>query len=210
MQNLSRKQKEVLQFIHEFSRQFGRCPTGPEIARHFKLKSLTGGYQFLEVLERKGYLDRGYIGERAVSIRITDRTRCMFEPTWPILGEIPASPASEIFDEPIRLVQDLVDLLPMIKEGDFFLVVRGDSMTGDGIFPGQLILVRPDTPPRSDDICALYIHGRGGTLKRMHPQGDEIRLTASNPQYPDMIFPKSEVICQGVVIATIDIRSFKE
>ncbi len=210
MRNLSRKQRDVLEFIYRFSEQFGRCPTGPEIARQFKLKSLTGGYQFLDALERKGFLDRGYIGERPISIRITDRTRQIFAPCWPVIGEIPASPVSELFDEPLRQVQELEDLVPVIREGDFFLVVRGDSMIGDGIRPGQLILLRPTLQPKNGDICAVFITGRGGTLKRVYYSAGEIRLTASNPQYPDMIFPVDDVIVQGVVMAGLDIKIFRE
>jgi len=209
MRNLSQKQRAVLRFIFEFAEQFGRCPTGPEIARQFELKSVTGGYQFLDALERKGYLDKGYIGERAISIRLTEQTRRLFAPSWPVIGEIPASPVSELFEEPISQIQDLVDLLPMIKEGDFFLIVRGDSMIGDGIQPGQLILVRPNVRPQPDDICAIFIQGRGGTLKRLIYQDDEIRLIASNPQYPDMIFPANEVVVQGVVVASIQIRKLR-
>jgi repressor LexA len=79
------------------------------------------------------------------------------------------------------------------KAGDFFLRVTGDSMTGDGIRDGDLVLLRPGLEPRWDEIAAAYVgDDYEATLKHVRMEPDAVRLRASNPRYADMLVPREE------------------
>ena len=129
----------------------------------------------------------------------------------PILGAIPAGPLEEVIaSEEVESVG--VGSVLRSQPGDFLLRIKGNSMTGDGIFDGDLVLLRPGTEAHQGEIAAVITNGAGGdceaTLKRIFwsaegksvppSQADEVLLRASNPAYADMIFPAESVRIAGV------------
>lgn len=208
MKELSARQHQVLQFIYSHVEQYGRCPTGPEIARHFQLKSPTGGYQYLQSLIDKGYLDRAHTDTRPVAIRITQKTLQLFCPKWHLLSEITAGPASEAREDTSDSISEVTDLLPMLCPDDFFLRVNGDSMIGDGIIPGQIVVVRPNVEPHQGAICAVWIPGRGGTLKRVFREAGIVRLVPANPEYETLFYQEEEIVIKGVLVAGVKIMNY--
>jgi repressor LexA len=130
----------------------------------------------------------------------------------PILGAIPAGPLEEVIAQ-----NDLesvgTDAVLRSQPGDFLLRIRGDSMVGDGILDGDLVLLRPGVEVHAGEIAAVLATGAGGdcdaTLKRVFwrtrtgkksapRQAEEVLLRASNPAYPDLIFPASGIRIAGV------------
>lgn len=213
MKALSARQHTILQFIYSFVERCGRCPTGPEIARHFNLKSATGGYQYLQALTSKGYLERAHTDSRPVAIRITTKTLQLFSPKWHLLNEIPAGPASpvmEIHDDQCKSIVDVTDLLPMLEPGDFFLRVSGDSMIDDGIIPGQIVIIRPNTEPQQGSICVVSIINRGQTLKRVYRDGTNVRLVPANRSYETLFYHEREIQIKGVLVAGVKILDYAE
>ncbi len=209
MKGLSSRQHDVLEYVYSHWEEQGRCPTGPEIARHFELKSLTSGYQFLASLENKGYLETRHYGPgRPASILLTNKARRLFAAIWPILGVVPSGSIAKAMQSSPDHLETIQDLLPQAERGDFFLRVQGDSMLEDGIRPGQLALLRPSREPADGDICAVWVEGYGGMLKRIHFEGAETTLIPSNPRYSSSTYPSSDVKIQGVLIAVLDVRSF--
>jgi repressor LexA len=210
MKELSARQHQVIQFIYSHVEGYGRCPTGPEIARHFRLKSSTGGYQYLQALIDKGYLERAHTDTRPVAIRVTRKTLQLFCPKWHLLSEITAGPASEVGHDIQDSISEVTDLLPMLRPGDFFLRVNGDSMIGDGIIPGQIVVVRPNIEPPSGAICAVWIPGRGGTLKRVFREQGMVRLAPANPEYETLFYREEEIAIKGVLVAGVKIMNYPE
>lgn len=128
----------------------------------------------------------------------------------PIIGLIQAGPTSENFDSSLPPLTGIQDICPAARPGDFFLEVTGDSMINAGIRQGQLALMRPGVLPNQGDICAIWINGEGGTLKRLFFNETEARLVPENPAYPERTYPIGDVQVQGVLIATIDVQLFRD
>jgi len=76
--------------------------------------------------------------------------------------------------------------------------------------PGQYAIVRPGIQPNDGDICAVWVEGEGGTLKRIFREGSRIRLVPSNPKYSEATYPADKVIIQGILIASVNIWRFRE
>jgi len=207
---LTTRQKEILEYIVSFQKRMGRTPTGPEIASHFRFKDPSPAYQHLRLMEKKGYLELIKAGQgRPLGIRLTDTAQRMFTPSWSLLGAIPAGPLSEVLTETDRHIHKLEDLIPDLISGDFFLSVSGDSMIDAGLVPGQYVIVRPGIEPKNGDICAVWVEGSGGTLKRVFFEDGFVRLQPANRAYRSVIYPADIVRIQGVVVAALAIESFK-
>jgi repressor LexA len=207
---LTTRQKEILEYIVSFQKRMGRTPTGPEIASHFRFKDPSPAYQHLRLMEKKGYLVLVKAGQgRPLGIRLTEIAQRMFTPSWSILGAIPAGPLSDVLAETDRHIRKLEDLIPDLLPGDFFLSVSGDSMIDAGLVPGQYVIVRPGCEPKNGDICAVWVEGSGGTLKRVFFEDGFVRLQPANRAYKTQIYPADIVRIQGVAVAALAIESFK-
>jgi repressor LexA len=117
----------------------------------------------------------------------------------PVLGFIPAGPLSEVLAH-CEEVLDLGTILPY-QAGDFLLVVNGQSMIGDGILPGDKVLLRPDVQVQNGEIAAVHFGDQYlATLKHVCFQSDNkiITLRASNEKYPDVNVPGRELQIVGV------------
>jgi repressor LexA len=129
----------------------------------------------------------------------------------PILGAIPAGPLEEIIAQ--NEIESVgVDAVLRSQPGDFLLRITGDSMTGDGILEGDLVLLRPGVEAHPGEIVAAVATGAGGdydaTLKRIFwqsrgknvapHQAQHVLLRASNPAYADLVFPAHSIRIAGV------------
>ncbi len=148
----------------------------------------------LKILERKGVLE--IIGggrQRAYRmVRLTTKGRgLMGIGGLPVLGSIPAGPLKEAIAQPGEIVE-AGDLLKY-RAGDFLLRASGDSMTGDGIFDGDLVLLRPQVELRPGEIAAVHAgDAYESTLKHVHFEKEQVRLRAGNPAYRDILIPLAE------------------
>ena len=161
--------------------------------------------------------DRGLVLYEAVErqtavIRLTDQGRTVTgsehsDPTmlsFPILGEVAAGRPT-LTDEHIEgyaaRLQDILDL----HEGDFLLRVRGDSMIGVGIYPGDLVAIHPTTDePHSGEITLVSVPGDDtATLKRWQRHNGTVSLHSANPDYPVMTYKVEDVQVQGCLVGHI-------
>lgn len=137
----------------------------------------------LRIMEREGFalIQGGGEKGRPRLVQLTSKGRfALGAGGLPLLGSIPAGPLSEALAQPDDVLEPR-DLLPAL-EGDFLLRVRGDSMTGDGILDGDLVLLRPDSEAARGEIAAVLVgEAHEATLKRVFLKGDTVTLRASNP-----------------------------
>jgi repressor LexA len=111
--------------------------------------------------------------------------------------------------ETTHYIHKLEDLIPDLQPGDFFLSVSGDSMIEAGLQPGQYVIIRPGAMPASGDICAVWVDGKGGTLKRIYFEDDLIHLIPANSAYRAEVYPVDVVRIQGVLVVALSIESFR-
>ncbi len=202
MLELTKRQQEVLSFIEITRTRDGNSPTLREIANHFGFRSPKAAADHVTALQRKGFISAP--ARKARSLRVTTPWEKMLQPVIhiPIYGSIPAGYAEERVEEPTAcLTVDVrtLGLRPSAKA--YALQVRGDSMTGKGIFDGDMAVIEPDRPARNGDVVAALIDGES-TLKTLVTEKGKPCLRAENPRYPKL-YPTHELLTQGVLVALI-------
>lgn len=201
MKTLTARQSQILHMVSDFLQE-GRLPSAIRLSEELGLAGESSVTPILKALEKKGYLEiQGGVKGRPRQLSLTPRGKqAVHKPGLPILGSIPAGPLREALERAGEFAESLKDLLPY-HDGDFLLIVEGESMLGDGILPGDWVLIRPGVIPASGEIVAVCVgHHYEATLKRLYPEPENgtVRLVASNPVYPERSFPVEEVKIVGV------------
>jgi repressor LexA len=195
---LTERQRNILDFIQREQREKGITPSTREIQSHFGFASQTSVMQYIDTLERKGFLDRQARKARALvtpvqKVRITD---------VPIYGQIPAG-MSTLTEQTIEGHVSLDTRSANISKnrGTFALRVHGDSMIGAHILDGDIVILEDSKDVQNGDIVAALIDGET-TLKRYVTEHGRPYLKAENPRYPNLI-PARELKIQGVMVSLI-------
>src|SRR2546426_1081113 len=216
---LTDRQEKILAFIKKSIQDQGYPPTIREIGEHFGIRSTNGVNDHLKALERKGYLLRGELKSRALSVIDGGRagaprlarliSRRELSPVSggeavevPVVGKVAAG-------EPILVEENITDhvRIDSVLLGDggrkvFALRVSGDSMIGDGILDGDYIFVRKQLQASPGGIVVAMIEDEA-TVKRFYPEGDRVRFQPSNPRLKPIYvsrddFRETQII--GVVV----------
>ena len=195
---LTDRQSDILTFIQNEQREKGYTPSTREIQSHFGFASQTSVMQYLDVLERKGFLNRHARKARALitpaqKVRITD---------IPIYGQIPAGMAGsteQTIEGHVSLDTGSVNASKNART--FALRVRGDSMIDAHILDGDIVILEDRKDVHSGDIVAALIDGET-TLKRYVVDRGRPYLKAENPLFPDLM-PARELLIQGVMVSLV-------
>ena len=193
MPELTQRQKEVYDFLVHNLERHGVCPTQAEIRQHFDFKSPNSVQEHLRLLEQKGFIKRN--PRKARSIQLTGPEICANSIDLinvPLLGSIPAgNPAFAL-----EFQEDILSLSRKLFRGRdlFALRVKGDSMTGAGIFDGDLAVLSA-REEWSDGVIAAVIVEEEATLKRVYRTPQGLRLHAENPAYEDRLIAKNSQLC---------------
>jgi repressor LexA len=202
MNELTRAQQRVLDFIHAELSAGRLSPTLREIADRFGFKAHRAAACHLEALKKKGFLSS--VSGKARSLRITSplarlRSRIV---DIPVFGSIPAGFAQNKEQEAEGCVSvDVGTIGFKPTRNTFALRVAGDSMIGRHILDGDIVVLEHGPEPRHGDIVAALIDGES-TLKTFVRKSGKPYLRAENPKYPDLI-PAEELMIQGVFKALI-------
>jgi len=186
-------------------RELGEPVLAVDLARALGI-SRQGVRAQLLALEKKGLVALDKRPRHGTLVRLTDAGRQAAGMSLPVLGEIAAGPP--VFAEGVAeaYAERIADLLP-VEPGDFLLRVRGDSMAGLGIRPGDYVVVRPfEAEPTSGAVVVVLLPGEEtATLKRYFRKGNKVILRSENPAYPDLEFSPEEVQVQGEVVAHLGV-----
>lgn len=190
---LTPHQEAVLQRIREFQVKRGYSPSLADLAIAFDVRSKNAIAKVVNVLVLKRKLQKDPKGR----IKILER-RCEENTTLtlPLFGPVPAGFAAPVEEQAEETVT-LEDYLIRDKAATFLLRVKGDSMTGAGIFEGDLVVVERGREPKGGDIVVGILDGEF-TLKRLKREKGKYCLQAENPRYPKM-FAMEELQVAGVV-----------
>jgi repressor LexA len=202
MNELTRAQRRILDFIRGEIHADRPAPTHREIAGRFGFRSTRAAACHLAALKRKGFIESEPGKARALRVigplqRLRGRIADI-----PVFGSIPAGFAEERKQEAKGCVS--IDMGTLgLKPGPrtFALEVRGDSMIGRHIVDGDLVVVEHGQTPRNGDVVAALIDGES-TLKTYVADKAKPHLRAENPKYPKLI-PVGELVIQGVMVALI-------
>jgi SOS regulatory protein LexA len=177
--------------IARFYREKGRMPSFSEIGETVGLRSKNAVSKLVDKLEQLkiiGKDEKGRLipGSIALSVKILGTVEAGFP-----------SPAEEELVDTLSLDE----LLIQNPEATFLLKVSGDSMSGAGILPGDMVIVDKGQPPKSGDIVIAEVDG-AWTMKYLRKRGENVTLLPANPDYKP-IRPKSELRIAGVVTAVV-------
>lgn len=189
MEQLTRRQQEVLAFIRQFVQRHGVPPTVREVGERFRVTP-RAAFDHLRALERKGHLRRR-LGPKRLSRALTLAQDSPAVREVPILGRIAAG-------QPLLAEQNLEGSFPLAAEwlagkGEelFCLRVRGESMVEAHILDGDLVLVRRQEAAQPGDIVAAMIEGEA-TVKRLAREGEAVVLKAEHPTMPPIVVHPGE------------------
>ena len=203
---LTRRQRQVLDFIVEFLRERQYCPSFEEIGLGMNLSSLATVHKHISTLERKGYLRRSYNRSRSLEpgpkylqeVRRARQEQAFAE--LPLLGRIAAGQPVEAPEQPEK-----ISLSDFVGQKDVFVLqVKGDSMMEEHILDGDYILVEKTAQVRDGEIVVALVGGSETTLKRFYRETPElVRLQPANARMEPIRVAASEVAIQGRVIGVL-------
>lgn len=192
---LTKKQAQVLDFVKSYRTKNKYAPSLEEIKQKFKLASVSTAHYYITKLQDAGFLNKEHNQPRAVSTIEAKQTIEI-----PILGAIAAgSPieAVEIPDETITITKD--EISPQGKH--YALRVQGNSMIDEGIFDGDIVVIRNQASAENGQTVVAIIDDNEATLKKLYREKGRFRLQPANPT----LFPiyREEVEVRGVVVKII-------
>jgi repressor LexA len=202
---LTRRQRQILDFILEQTRERGYPPSVREIGDAIGLTSPSTVHNHLNTLEREGFIRRDPTKPRAIEVRYDPSSAAPVERRparhVPLVGDVAAG-------TDVLAQENIEELLPLAADfcGDgelFMLRVRGDSMIGAGILDGDYVVVRADVVTRSGDIIVAGIPGEEATVKTLKREGDRIILIPHNPALRPMDFDIADVQIFGKVVTVL-------
>lgn len=199
---ITRRQRQVLDFITGFIRENNYSPSYEEIGQGLGLSSLATVHKHISNLEQKGYLKRDYNRSRSIDV-VPNKSRAKSAaPTGlelPLVGRIAAGKPLEQVETP-----ETISFADFTRSKDVFVLeVRGDSMQDEHIVNGDYVLVEKTPTARNGEIIVALVEGSETTLKRFYKEGEMVRLQPSNSTMQPIMVPAAGVQIQGRVIGVL-------
>jgi len=207
---LTRRQKELYDFLLNFVDQNGYSPSFEEIAEGMKLSSLATVHKHITNLEQKGLLRRDYNRSRSIdllkprglmktSLAVAAAATAQANLSLPLLGRIAAGQPLEAVENP-----ESISLADFTRSKEVYVLqVKGESMQDEHILNGDYVLVEKANSARDGEIVVALVDGSEATLKRIYVEGSKVRLQPSNAAMQPIIVPAASVQVQGRVIGVL-------
>ncbi|HLI15068.1 MAG TPA: transcriptional repressor LexA [Acidimicrobiales bacterium] len=202
---LSGKRRAILEFIAAQLEERGYPPSVREIGEAVGLTSSSTVHAHLQVLQREGYLRRDPTKPRAITVSrepIAGTPRRLRPVTHvPLVGRVAAGTG-------VLAEEDVEDVVPLPADltgsGELFMLrVRGDSMVGEGILDGDLVVVRRQPSAEPGELVVAGIPDGEATVKRLARRGASVVLRPANPAYDELVLAPDEVTIYGKVVAVL-------
>jgi repressor LexA len=200
---ITKRQREVYDFISEFVSGKGYSPSFEEIGEALGLSSLATVHKHISNLESKGLLKRDYNRSRSIDV-VPMRGKAKIPPPenrfeLPLVGRIAAGRPVEQVEQP-----ETISLTDFTKAKDVYVLqVTGESMQDEHIVDGDYVLVEKTQTARNGEIVVALVNGSDTTLKRFFKEGDMIRLQPSNAAMEPIMVPAANVQIQGRVVGVL-------
>jgi len=191
---VTRRQKQILDFLTSYRQQHGYSPSIEEIRDHLGLSAVSTVHRHLENMVAEGLITREKHRTRSAAPRPGGDAVPSVE--VPLLGQVAAGVPIEAYPVPetVALPEDLV------RGESYALRVRGDSMIEDGILEGDTIIVERRETARDGEVVVALVGGEEVTVKRWFREGRSIRLQPANAAMQPIVVDEAEVQVQGVVV----------
>lgn len=197
---LTKRQKEILDYIGAFIEDQGYAPSFEEIAEAFGYASLATVHEHLSNLERKGYIRKSYNESRSLELVSQHVSAPAIE--LPLLGSVAAGLPIEAIDshETLAVPPDMVRR----RKDNYVLRVEGNSMIEEQIRDGDYIVVQSQENAEDGQMVVALVGGDAATVKKLYREpGNRIRLQPANSTMAPIVVSAGEVRIQGVVVGVI-------
>jgi repressor LexA len=208
---LTRRQRQIYDFVSDFVREKGYSPSLEEIAGAFGLSSVATVHKHVKHLVEKGYLRKAWNRSRSVEpvpIEPPGREGALEGIALPILGFVAAGRPIEAIEPDAAMAETVsvpADMVPG-RHNHYVLRVRGDSMIEDQICDGDLVVIEERHEARNGETVVALVEGTDATLKRFYREGARIRLVPANAAMDPIELHAADVEIRGIVRGLI--RSF--
>jgi repressor LexA len=193
---ITKKQKQVYDYIKSYFSENGYSPTQDEIKLHFGFKSLGSVQKYIQYLTNAGYLKNSWNARRGLEPIIHNNENFS---SVPLLGKVAAG-------LPIEAVENRENIsVPanLIKQGEHFaLQVEGDSMIEDGILEGDVIVIKKQATAQNGDTVVALIDNEA-TVKRFYRKSKNIELHPANSRMKPFIYDSGDLSIEGIVVGLI-------
>ena len=199
---LTKKQKEVLDFIKEYTADRGFAPSYREIAQNLGVSSPSTIHQHVQALCEKGVLEAGDDGcARSLEVVTEDKKESSVPALMlPLAGIITAGEPIEAVEE--REAMAVPSDFVVDSDNSYVLKVKGRSMIEDGIFDGDYVVIERNPSPKNGDVVVALLDNAYATLKRFYREENQIRLQPANSTMQPIIV-QGDLNIQGIVRAVI-------
>jgi repressor LexA len=197
--HLTRRQKEILDYLGRHIERKGYAPTIEEIGDHFGLSSLATVHKHLTNLQEKGLIKRAWNRSRALELVPTQVAVHAVE--LPLLGRVAAGTPIEAVQstETIFVPEDMVG-----RKSTYVLQVKGDSMIEEQIRDGDYVIVEDRKTARDGEMVIALLEGENVTLKKLFREGGgKVRLQPANSRMKPIFVDQDDIRVQGVVIGVL-------
>ena len=195
---LTKRQREILDYLGEFIQQHGYAPSLEEIGRRFGLSSLATVHKHLTNLQEKGFIRRAWNRSRSVEVIPTRSGGRAVE--LPLLGYVAAGMPIEAVagTETNAVPEDFAG-----KKDTYVLRVRGDSMIDEQIRDGDFVIIEDRKIADNGETVVALLRGSDVTLKKFYRENGHVRLQPANPAMTPLVVGADDVQVQGVVIGVM-------
>jgi repressor LexA len=196
--HLTRRQKEIFDYICGYLEREGYAPSLEEIGEQFGLSSVATVHKHVQNLVEKGLLRKAW--NRSRSIEVVDHSQSESSVVVPLLGSVAAGAPIEAIASPdqIEVPAEMVG-----SRECFALRVTGDSMIEDHICDGDVVVLERREVPRDGETVVALIEREECTLKKIYRDGGKIRLVPANSALRTLEYPAESVEVQGVVVGLL-------
>jgi len=196
--NLTKRQRQILDFITEFKQKYGYAPSYREIGEYFNLTSPATIHDHIQNLAKKGLIKISHNEARSIEL-IEENVNFTEAIELPLVGLITAGEPieaienKETFAVPATLTPD--------PANSYILKVKGESMIEDGILDGDYVIVERNPSPQNGDVVVALLDNAYATLKKFYREAKRIRLQPANSKMKPIYF--RDPLIQGVVKGVI-------
>ena len=198
VQPLTKRQREILDYLQEFIQQHGYAPSLEEIGERFSLSSLATVHKHLTNLQEKGLIKREWNRSRALELVPSQVKIKAVE--LPLMGRVAAGTPIEAVQstETIFVPEDMLG-----RRETYVLQVKGDSMIEEQIRDGDFVIVEDRKTADNGEMVIALIGGADVTLKKFYRDNGRVRLQPANPTMQPLFVDPSNVQVQGVVVGVM-------
>ena len=195
---LTKRQREILDYLHDFIEGHGYAPSLEEIGRRFGLSSLATVHKHLTNLQEKGFIKRAWNRSRSVELVPKPAGSRVLE--LPLLGYVAAGAPIEAVasSESIAVPENFIG-----RRDTYVLRVRGDSMIDEQIRDGDMVIVENRKTADNGEMVIALLRGSDVTLKKFYRDNGRVRLQPANPALQPIFVDAAEVKIQGVVVGVM-------